>query len=597
VLLSSADGQFAGRDFYSVAAHEIGHALGFTDSKNAYTVRVPGGRVRDIHHTAQPNDLMGPVLPAGHRYLISSYDIARTTAGRKLSASAIAAPRTMFAVVATDGMPFVRVSWMALPQANPVVNLYRSTTPGASHSVAGATLLLSAAPGQTQYDDTSAVQDQTYYYFVTVQTSDGSWEGQDSGTAISPLAAAAKFAVQVSDSGTAKKVDWPLMPGATSYDVYRSTTNGGTRAASGAKLFGSAASPAGLPTDGTLQSGVGYYYWVVAKFDTGMTYDYPVPGRGYTIRPDEPTTATASVNDAVLSVTLNRLEYDSLNGASHYDIYRSTTYAPTRQAAGAQLVGTISGADDAQRRFYDFTAPHDVNVYYWVEVVYQPFDDVTVTRALAPVGGSRPYTDWLDFQPVGSVRATQGTSNTKVDVTWGAVAGAGGYDIFVAADDAQTEPVKPSTPAAHVSDPSRTSVTVDSSLLPGDFYTPAGPTQGQMYRVWVVATPGVGLAAPVDVGYDRGYANGKVVASDGFPQGVNLTIGTNNFGYGFLLFRVPATAGTSFKNDAMEFIGGIGNTYLDTTAKPGVQYNYFVFHAYVSSLSFPIFGFDSGYRV
>jgi hypothetical protein len=152
---------------------------------------------------------------------------------------------------ASDGLytTKVQLDWNASSGATSY-NVYRAPAATATRTLLGSTSGLT-------FNDTSAVPGIIYYYWIKACLSTGCSVASTANTGWRMLTAPANL--QASDGTYTGKVqlNWTASSGATSYNVYRAATSGGTRTLMG--------SPAGISFgDTTATPGVTYYYWVKA---------------------------------------------------------------------------------------------------------------------------------------------------------------------------------------------------------------------------------------------------------------------------------------------------------------------------------------------
>jgi hypothetical protein len=201
------------------------------------------------------------------------------------------APPPPTGVSATDGTytDKVRITWNASSGATSY-EVYRATSSGGTKSKIG-------TPSGTSYDDYSASVGTTYYYWVKAKNAYGTSGYSSYNTGYrAGTAPPAPTNVQASDGTYTDKVriTWSASSGATSYEVYRATSSGGTKSKIG--------TPSGTSYDDTSASvGTTYYYWVKASNSYG-TSGYSFCNTGYVKGPALPPTVTTS---AVSSITSN----------------------------------------------------------------------------------------------------------------------------------------------------------------------------------------------------------------------------------------------------------------------------------------------------
>ena len=169
-----------------------------------------------------------------------------------------ATPPMPAAVAVTAGNNETTITWEAVAGATSY-NVYRSTSQGSQGSLIGST-------STTSYSDSTAVHGATYYYVVTAVNSVGESPASTQSAAATPTqpivtppapteVAAVRDMAQVS-------VSWSAITGASSYKVYRSTTQG-TRGA----LIGSSATVGHVDRD--VVNGTVYFYSVTAVNSVG----------------------------------------------------------------------------------------------------------------------------------------------------------------------------------------------------------------------------------------------------------------------------------------------------------------------------------------
>jgi len=147
----------------------------------------------------------------------------------------------------------------------------------------------------TTYDDTSAVADTTYYYWVKATNSAGASEFSSYDTGYRTPSASTLTAptnVSASDGTYTNKicVTWIEVSGAGSYDVWRNTlssTNGASQIIDTAST---------TYDDTNVSANVSYYYWVRAK-NSVATSEFSLPNSGYASMGN----ASASADLSVLS--------------------------------------------------------------------------------------------------------------------------------------------------------------------------------------------------------------------------------------------------------------------------------------------------------
>jgi xyloglucan-specific exo-beta-1,4-glucanase len=167
-------------------------------------------------------------------------------------------PATPAGLTVTPGNNQVTITWGVVAGATSY-NVYRSTTAGQQGSRI-------ATSSTATYVDSTAVNGTTYLYQVTAVNTggEGSPSTQSSGvTPTAPIAIpAAPTGVSATFSLSQVTVTWTAVAGATSYNVYRSTTQGTQGASIGTSVTASF-------VDTAVANGTTYYYQVTATNSAG----------------------------------------------------------------------------------------------------------------------------------------------------------------------------------------------------------------------------------------------------------------------------------------------------------------------------------------
>jgi hypothetical protein len=144
------------------------------------------------------------------------------------------------------------------------------------------------------------------------------------------------------------RVTWDGSTGASSYEVYRATSSGGSKSKLG--------SPTGTSYNDTgADVGTPYTYWVKACNDFGCS-DYSAYDTGYREGepPAEPTSVQAS--DGTYTDRVH-VTWSGSTEATTYEVYRATSFSGSKS-----LLGSPTGTS-----YDDTTAVPDTTYYYWVK--------------------------------------------------------------------------------------------------------------------------------------------------------------------------------------------------------------------------------------
>jgi autotransporter-associated beta strand protein len=225
-------------------------------------------------------------------------------------------------------------------------------------------------------------------------------------------------------------ISWPATPGATKYNVLRSTTSGSgyasvTNGVIG-PVCGSGTNNATF-VDTTATNGTTYYYVVQSVNPAGTSASSPQSG-GAT--PDPGISTSAPSMPTGLSVTGSghqsvTLGWSASSGANFYSVFRSTL--ANSGGGSSNVLSTIILNNNTTGTSYTDTSPTDGSIYSYF---------VTATGA----GGTSSNSAAVAVVPLpappasapGNVHVTDTitSSNQTPKLTWSAVNGAVGYMVF-----------------------------------------------------------------------------------------------------------------------------------------------------------------------
>jgi xyloglucan-specific exo-beta-1,4-glucanase len=167
-------------------------------------------------------------------------------------------PGTPTAMTVTAGDSKTTISWGAVTGASSY-NVYRSTTPGAQGTKIGTSTT-------TSFVDATAVNGSTYYYEVTAAGAEGEGTATTQSAGVTPAIPVTVPAVPTgltANPGDAQvTLDWTAVAGASSYNVYRSTSAG----SQGSKVGTSSTTQY---IDSAVTNGATYYYAITADNAVG----------------------------------------------------------------------------------------------------------------------------------------------------------------------------------------------------------------------------------------------------------------------------------------------------------------------------------------
>jgi fibronectin type 3 domain-containing protein len=240
---------------------------------------------------------------------------------------------------ASDGTTTDKVSltWTASSGATSY-NVYRATSWGGAKTLLG-------SPNSTTFDDITATPGVTYYYWVKacLGTHCSAYTTPNTGWRM----LSAPLNLQASDGTATDKVSltWTSSSGATSYNVYRADSWGGTRSLLGSPTVASFADTSATP-------GVTYYYWVKACRGTRCSVN-SILNTGWRALA---APANLQASDGTFTTKV-QLTWTASTGTTFYKVYRATS------AGGTKVLLSSPTA----LAYADLTATPGVTYYYWVK--------------------------------------------------------------------------------------------------------------------------------------------------------------------------------------------------------------------------------------
>ena len=314
--------------------------------------------------------------------------------------AAPAAPVVTAGNSATSGKPML--TWDAVDGATSY-RVYRATSQNGPCRLLGSVTT-------TTYVNTGAKDGVTYYYMVTAVNDSGesafsnTVSGQNKAVTSKPAAPV----VKIGNSATSGKpmLTWNAVSGATSYKVYRATSQNGTYS-----LLGTVTTTSYTNTGA--KDGVTYYYKVTAVNDSGESaYSNIVSGQNKAVTP-KPSAPVVKIGHSSTSGK-PMLTWNAVSGATSYKVYRATS-----QNGTYSLLGTVTatsyintGAKDGVTYYYKVTAVNDSGESAYSNIVSGQSKSVT-PKPSAPV-----------------VKIGHSATSGKPMLTWNAVDGAASYKVY-----------------------------------------------------------------------------------------------------------------------------------------------------------------------
>ena len=335
-------------------------------------------KLTDVYYDGTASDWAKITIEEGNEDL--------TNATLHCAKSAPAAPVVKLGNSATSGKPML--TWNAVYGATSY-RIYRSTSRGSGYSLLGTVTA-------TSYTNTGAKAGTTYYYRVKACNDAGlsPYSNIVSGKVKSVTPKPSAPVVKIGNSASSGKpmLTWNAVSGATSYKVYRATSQNGTYS-----LLGTVTATSYTNTGA--KAGVTYYYKVKAVNSAGESaYSNTVSGRA--------TVTTLTMGHSSTSGK-PQLTWKAVSGATSYKVYRATTKN-----------GAYSVINTTKARTYTNTgAALGTTYYYKVE-------------ALNAAGKSMGFSAVVDGKVAPVLAVWYSSVSGKPQLTWKAVPGATEYQVY-----------------------------------------------------------------------------------------------------------------------------------------------------------------------
>ncbi len=339
-------------------------------------------------------------------------------------------------------------------------------------------------------------------------------------------------------------VTWNNVPGATTYNLYRSLSSGTeTSLRVGIPPTPPVSTGTTSYTDtSSINDQSGYYYEVTAVGPGGESAKSSEAScQGI----DSPSGVTLHAGDSQVS-----LSWATAAGAVTYNVYRGT-------ATGTEtLLASGTGLSSSVRTFTDTTAVNSTAYYYYVTALRTPTSTSTSESAPSAEVSGTP----LPPPPLAPTSLTPTAGNAQIGLTWTASATATSYNVY-----------RGTSAGAESSTPVATGVT-------GTSYTDTGLTNGQAYAYVVTAVNAGGQSALSNE--VTATPNGACPVPTGLvalPGNAKVTLVWNQVAgaSGYKVYR-----GTT--SGSLSLLVSVGNvttasvSYTDTTAANGTTYYYAV---------------------
>lgn len=222
-------------------------------------------------------------------------------------------------LTAAPGSTQVQLNWTAVSGATSY-NVKRSTTSGGPYASVGTS-------ATTTFTNTGLTNGTAYYYVVSAMNS-GGISADSAQVACTPGAPGVPTGLTAVPGVGQVQLNWTAVFGATSYNVKRSTTNGGPYSTVGTPAANSF-------LDTTVTNGQTYYYVVSAVNGAGQSANSSQVTATPAPPPTAPTGVAAAPGDGQVVLTWN-----AVSGATSYFVKRLSANGASYEIAGSGVTAT-----------------------------------------------------------------------------------------------------------------------------------------------------------------------------------------------------------------------------------------------------------------
>ena len=295
-----------------------------------------------------------------------------------------------------------QIIWSPVPGITSY-NVYRSTTPGGEGITPYATNVSSVSGAVFYYNDSGVTSGTTYYYKITAVNSVGESAKSSEVSVLAGTAQIAAPSLTASNPSGTIVLNWTAVTGATSYNIYWNYAGQGFLR----RAFVSSTTT--TYTDTAVGSGIPVSYYVTAVSAAGQgansnTVSLTAGGSSLSA-----PTGLAGTNDSNANIYLT---WNPSPGASSYNLYRGTQSGHEAALPIIFGIGTNSYTD--------------ANVVPGVGYYYQ----VTALNGYGESGKSNEASVVDATTTVAAPTLTGKVSGTSVVLSWNAVSGATGYNVY-----------------------------------------------------------------------------------------------------------------------------------------------------------------------
>jgi fibronectin type 3 domain-containing protein len=400
-------------------------------------------------------------------------------------------------------------------------NIYRSSSANGSYSKLNSSVISAAS-----YFDMGLSSNTNYYYKVSVVVDDieGVLSSAVSGTTL--LSAPDNLRI-IAVTDVSVNLEWNALTEANGYNIYRSTSENGTYTKVNSSIITTVAY-----TNTGASSNTTYYYRVCAVSSGSVEGVRSAAISGTTRRSAPGNLRVTSATDESIN-----LAWNTVTGASGYNIYRSDSTNGTYTILNSSLISALS--------YTDTGLSSNASYYYKVSVVV---DDVESVLSSAVSGTT------LLIAP-DNLRVTAVT-DVSVSLEWNALTGANGYNIYRSTSE------------------NGTYTKVNSSIISAVSYTNTGLSSNTTYyyRICAVASGSVeGVRSNAISHTTLMSAPGNFRAASATDSSVSLTWNTVNGAGGYNIYRSIIQNGTYTKLNTSIITT---NSYTNTGLASNTNYYY-----------------------